>query len=263
MKSDSRKRKLDEELQDLLPKAEPSQIRVETADARKWRDLSATAQGARAAAFRHQYDLGGGKVRSVVTLHTHGDFNTNPRKESEDSYELSKHNVSTKTEGGAESFGELVTALGNPFSGATNAMRVLKGTHNNYELWHSKKNAEKRAQAAVTLAAEIGISEFSRGGAPAVLNAMSALYLMKRGRMKMEDFSDPKVGYRGAGSGGAARVRALKSEKASSALHLEDLRKEYDSRAVDKVGKPWSGKRNDKGFSEWLEHKSRKWLQRV
>lgn len=258
----NKRAKLDTALKPLIVEPETIQIRAKKANKRTWSDLSQEVGRSRAAVFRHEYTRNK-TAEHLDSLHTHGDFQTIPRSTGPDTYELTKHNVSTKASGKAESFGDLLTNLGSRHTGATNAMRVLKGTHVDWELESSNKNPGPKAATAVTLAAEIGISEFSRGGSHALLNAMSGLYLLKHREFTKAEFADPKVGYRGAGQGGAANLRTLQTKGLGEALHLARLRKVYDSHAVKKGGQPWSGKKNDTGFETWLEHKSKKWLQRM
>ncbi len=262
--NNTHKRKLSEALGPMMIEPEPMQFHVVGADGKKWSNLARDAGISRAAAYRHYYARAG-TVQHVTTLHTQGDFLTEPVRIDNNTFQVQKHNTSTRTEEeGAESFDALISRFGTRRQGATNAMRVLKGKHEDFELISEGPNPAARARAAVTLAAEIGVSEFNRGGSYAVLNAMSGLYLMKRHAMTKEEFVDPKIGYRGAGKGGAGRVRKLMaSEKPENALHLDRLRTIYDSHAVHKKGKAWSGKANDAGFRIWLEHKSKKWLQRV
>lgn len=260
---DSKKRKrLSGNLSGFVLKPETVEIRVQKANPYKWSELSSDVSEKRAAAYKHEFTLSNQK-ESVTTLHAHGDFLTRPVQTGANTFEMQKHNIATSSvDTGAESLDALVGSFGGRRVGATNAMRVLKGTHTQWQLEAAKSNPVPKAEYATTLAAEIGISEFGRGGSHALLNAMSGLYLMKRKNMTKAQFLDPKTGYVGAGKGGAARLRKLQDKTLDHALHIQRLRSVYNTYAVNKVGKPWSGRKNDDGFSVWLEHKAGRWLQR-
>lgn len=253
-----RKRSFDLALGPVVKKPKPLEIKTRVATGKSWSDLGEKAQKHSATVFKHDYTLGG-KVRSITTSHLHNDFQTFVHP-SGGGYQLPKFNISTSPIGEkARTLDDLVGQFGPQHEGATNTMRVLKGTETKWALMGTSKT---RASRAVELAAEIGVSEFSRGGTHALVNAMSGLYLMKHGGMTKGEFLDPKVGYRGAGDGGASRLRQLQKKGLSEALHIDHLRKHYDATAVNKVGKAWTGQKTDDGFSSWLQHKVTKWTGR-
>ncbi|MDX2298269.1 MAG: hypothetical protein NW204_00935 [Xanthomonadaceae bacterium] len=242
----------------IVKKPKPLEITPKLATGKTWSKLSEKAQKHSATVFKHDFTLGD-KDLSITTSHLHNDFQTFVHPMG-GGYQLPKFNVSTSPVGEkARTLDDLVGKFGSRHKGATNTMRVLKGKET---AWKLIGTSETRASRAVELAAEIGISEFSRGGTHALVNAMSGLYLMKHSGMTKEEFLDPKVGYRGAGDGGAGRLRQLQKKGLSEALHIGHLRKHYDTTAVNKPGKAWTGKKSDQGFSDWLEHKVTKWTGR-
>lgn len=236
-----------------VPKVE---AKIVDANGRAWSDLAKIAAENSASIFQHDYSKGlAGKKESILTTHTHGDFGTKI-VHSGGEYVLPKLNISTAAHGGkARSLDALAEDIKEVGSG--DVLRVLKGTHVAKGL--KTADAGKRA-SAVELAAEIGISEYSRGGTNALRNAASALYSMKHGEMKVSEFVDFDVGYRGAGGGGAERLRKLKG--GSDTLHLERLQAIYLKHAVNKPGKAWTGQNTAQGFEAWLTHKVTSWSKR-
>ncbi|MBL8511706.1 MAG: hypothetical protein JNM52_08675 [Betaproteobacteria bacterium] len=228
------------------------------ADGVGWRTLSDMALERRAIVFRHDFSVND-KNYFLRTAHAHGDFKTKITQEGS-KYYLSKHNVVTSAIGKrAETLNALVGSFGSAKTGATNTMRILKGTHDKWQMGGTLAEATR----GVELGAEIGVSEYTRGGTLGLLNAMSGLYAMKHGQMSKADFIDPAKGYVGAGLGGAKRLRTLAGTgKVTEALHLGKMKEVYDSHASTKVGKPWSGKSASEGFDIWVRHKIDKWTQR-
>jgi hypothetical protein len=123
----------------------------------------------------------------------------------------------------------------------------------------------KNAKAAVELAAEIGISEALRAN-NGIPHAMASLYLMKRKKMGLSEFLDPKVGFTGAGTGGAENLR-LKSEQVFfREAHREKLEKVFAEHTKNKLstpGKEWAkGVEKSDPFLAWLKHKQASWMKR-
>jgi len=226
---------------------------VETIKAGKetWRDLSQEVVDRRAVVVKHEYfSTKLGQNMSVKFSHTHGEFNKRLRSSS-----LDTHNISTSISGDApRSFPKILDDLGNKH-GASDALRVLKGTHLTRGL--QSGTPEKRI-AAVELAHEIGISEYARGTTNALFDAAINLYRIKHGNLAKADFADHTKGYTGAGKGGAERLRALGTPKDVSDQYKSGLKSIYNNHAVKKPGKGWAAK----GYSAWLNHKFAKWTKR-
>lgn len=230
---------------------------VETIDAgnSSWRDLSQEVVDRRAVLVKHKYfSTKLGAFKTVEFSHTHGEFNKRVRSDS-----LDTHNISTSHSGDApRSFPKILEDLGNKH-GASDALRVLRGAHLTKGL--QSGTPDKRI-AAVELASEIGISEYTRGTTNALFDASINLYRMKRGSLTKADFADHTKGYTGAGKGGAERLRALGTPQDVADQYEKSLKTIYTNHAVKKVGKPWSGKNTKQGYNTWLSHKFAKWTQR-
>lgn len=235
----------------FLPVATTTTARTVNND--KWHDLSKEAQDGRFTAFRHQFTHGD-QARSFDTFHKHGDFNTSLKPTGNaDEFGTSTHNVATSSST-AKSMPKLIGEIG---SDTTNTLRVLRGSHSTKQL----EGTLDHAKNSVELAAEIGISEFSRGGTNAILNATSALYLVKHRKLAPEEFADPNKGFIGSGEGGAQRLRALSTKTPGFALH-STLSEVYQTHGSAKTGKAWSGPVSSENFAKWIEHKATKWTQR-
>jgi hypothetical protein len=187
---------------------------------------------------------------SVQFSHTHGEFNKRVRSNS-----LDTHNISTSISGDApRSFPKILDDLGNKH-GASDALRVLKGTHLSVGL---ESGTPAKRVAAVELASEIGISEYTRGTTNALFDAAINLYRIKRGNLPKADFADHTKGYTGAGKGGAERLRGLGTPKDVADQYEASLKSIYNKHAAKKPGKAWASK----GYNAWLNHKFAKWTKR-
>ena len=220
-----------------------------------WRDLSQEVVDRRAVVIEHEYlSTKLGANRTVKFSHTHGEFNKRVRTNS-----LDTHNISTAISGDApRSFPKILADLGNKH-GASDALRVIKGTHKTKGL---QSGTPTKRIAAVELAHEIGVSEYTRGTTNALFDAAINLYRIKHGNLAKTDFADHTIGYTGAGKGGAARLRALSTPEHVAGQYAISLKGIYTKHAATKVGKPWSGKSAAKGYGIWLQHKFTKWTQR-
>ncbi len=219
-----------------------------------WRELTGTAMDRGATAVENTFlrphpsgKPGNFKFGEMTTVHAHGNFGHGF------SPELGPNpNISTQVpDKGAMKHDALIAASGDQW--ATNTMRVLKGTSS---LNKPLLGSDEQARMAVVFGHEIGISEVARGGRNALLSAMSSMYLAKHGRMKDAEFTDPGVGFAGAGKGGAEALRELSKMEPISAMHPKHLQQHFDQ-VVSKRDK-WSGK----SFDEWLAHKRDKWTQK-
>ena len=262
----SKKRKLDDDIAATLKVPVAKNVRVANANGKSWQNLSGKVAGERALVLNHEYHLSGQPVNphtgvhdtyEFKTSHTHGDFKTRVVRQGTQ-YFLQKHNIATSQPDQApQKLDKLIARIGDKRVGATDALRVLKGTHVAKGLSGGSPGART---GAVELGTEVGISEYMRGGSLALINATSSLYLMKHGEMKRKQFLDPAVGYKGSGKGGAERLRGM--TKATDALDLTRLKSVYTTHAAAKVGKPWSGQSTAKGFDTWVRHKVQKWRGR-
>jgi hypothetical protein len=252
--NDDRKRKFDAVFAPSTKSMPPVKLTKMKAGSRTWSDLSVSISGLHAVALKHTYQAPDGTKESMVTTHAHNDFKTGVHNAGGD-LELRKHNISTSTpDHGASSLGRLVTDMGG-HKGATDALRVLKGNHTK---WFLSGKTDARRKASVEMAAEIGISEYARGGTHALINAASSLYLLKHQEITSSEFVDHNVGYKGAGKGGAGRLRAISGM--SEALDLTRLQKVFKSHAVKKD--KWKADKTSKGFQKWAQHKVNRWKAR-
>lgn len=261
--SSNKKRKLD----DMLGASNtPLQVPTFTVpkikvDNQSWSSLSQNAVDNRALVTKHSYKVEGTNNFGKVKLsHTHGEFN----KKVTGSYEINTHNISTSDLGSSpQSFPKILDRLSTQ-SGAIDALRVIKGTHLTKGL---TGNTLDKRRAAVELGAEIGISEYVRGSTVALSDASINLYRMKHGEINKSEFSDPKVGYTGAGKGGAERLRTLSTIGEVFSQYSGSLRTIYDNHASQKPSRPWEtglGKKatNEEKFNAWQFHKFNSWTQR-
>jgi hypothetical protein len=231
----------------------------------KWSDLSQTVADERASVLKHKYKVAGTtKHGSIELSHTHGEFNKRLKASATGDVEINTHNIATAELGRApRSFPKILESISTK-KGATDALRVLKGTHLTKGLTGS--TPEKR-QAAVELGAEIGVSEYTRGASAALTDAAINLYRMKHGKLSKTDFADHEKGYTGAGKGGAERLRALGSIVDVFKPYDASLRSVYDSHASIKAKRPWEATLGpkataDEKFDAWRAHKFQKWTQR-
>ncbi|WP_428243245.1 hypothetical protein [Gynuella sp.] len=223
-----------------------------SATGQRWQDLTAATFKSHATAVTSHYlrphpsgKPGNFNIGWMTSFHAHGNFGHAFNEQSGPN-----PNISTQGEDqGAFKHDKLINASGPNW--AQNTMRVVKGTSS---LNKTLEGTESQAQGAVLLGHEIGISEVGRGGEGALLNAMSAMYLAKHGRMTADQFLDPKVGFAGAGKGGAERLRQI--DTLDKAFHLDSLRTHFDEVASQKP------KWQDKSFDDWITHKRSKWVQK-
>lgn len=227
----------------------------------KWSTLSNTVASNRSTITSHRYKVAGTTKHGTVELsHTHGEFN----KIVPSSGSLGTHNISTSELGSsARSFPKILGDLSTK-KGATDALRVLKGTHLSKGLIGS--TAAKR-QAAVELGAEIGISEYTRGSTVALADASINLYRMKHGKLSKSEFTDHNTGYTGAGKGGAERLRSVKSIEAAFEPYDGALKGLYTAHASKKLTRPWETTLGPKAtgqekYDAWRYHKFKKWTGR-
>lgn len=227
----------------------------------KWSSISQQVVNNRALVTEHSYMAEGtGKIGKVKLSHTHGEFN----KRVSDSLDITTHNISTSGLGlSPQSFPKILDRLSTQ-SGAVDALRVIKGSHLTKGL--TGDTVEKR-KAAVELGAEIGISEYVRGSTVALSDASINLYRMKHGKISKTDFSDPKVGYTGAGKGGAERLRNLSSIGEVFSQYGGSLRSIYKNHASQKTNRPWeqgldNNASDDDKFNAWQVHKFNSWTRR-
>jgi hypothetical protein len=246
---------------DATPTFELQRVKVTT---QPWSTLTNTIVNTRAAILDHQYVVSGQKKKTKQTLsttHTHGDF----QMKVDDDNSLPKNNISTSVLGGtARSFGAMWDAFPDDQRGATDTLRVLKGTHLKKGLTGSSKDAR---EAAVEMGAEIGISEYSRGSNAALSYAAVNLYRVKQGKLTGKEFADHTKGYLGAGKGGAERLRAHTDVYDAFRDQQEDLLDIYKTYASKKTKRPWeddlkAGATADEKFAAWVQHKNKKWQQR-
>jgi hypothetical protein len=250
------------EAADETPTFELPRVKVTT---QPWSELTQSIVEGRGAVLEHQYVVSGPKKKkptlTLSTTHTHGDFNTKVA----DDKSLQKNNVSTSVLGGtARSFSKLWKAFPDDPTGATDTLRVLKGTHISKGLTGSTQDAR---EAAVEMGAEIGISEYSRGSNSALSYAAVNLYRVKRGKLTGEGFANPAKGYLGAGDGGAQRLRAHTDVYDAFRDHAKDLVDIYKNYASQKAKRPWEtglkkGATAADKFKAWVQHKNAKWQQR-
>ncbi len=246
-------------------------VREQTVTQEKWSDITGKVVKKRALVVHHQYGVAGTNLTGQVSLaYRHGDFKTNIVKASTGGYEIGKHNVSTSGVGSsARSFPTILGSMQGSGRGATDAMRVLKGTHITKGLTSTTKSARR---AAVEMAGEIGVSEYSRGSNAALADAMINLYRVKHGNLPKADFADHELGYTGAGDGGAARLRKLGTIDSTFEPYQEPLRQIYDRHAAKKPNRPWEANVDTTGmlpkdaedmhYNAWLVHKVTKWTGR-
>ncbi len=227
----------------------------------KWSSLSQSAVDNRALIMRHKYKVESNSKTGYVELsHTHGEFN----KIVPTTSTLATHNISTSDLGKSpRSFPKIMQDI-STVKGATDALRVIKGTHLSKGLTGSTLS---KRRAAVELGPEIGVSEYTRGSAVALTDASVNLYRMKHGNLSKDDFSDHSKGYTGAGKGGAERLRSIKSITATFQPYDGPLRSIYDSHASTKTTRPWesglkSSASDQEKFDAWRVHKFKKWTQR-
>ena len=260
MSSGSRKRSREEMLFNAFEtRPQPTITRMDVATTDTWSQLVDTAARSGHAVFRFGYqreDPGGDIMTgNVSTAHTHGDFNTGLSEIGTDQFALNSLNISTKRLGyKARAHDALFDITGSDKPGVTNIMRVLKGTDQSIKPLYGTK---EQVRGAVEFAAEMGISEMSRGGKVGLLHGMESLYLLKHGTISRKQFLNPKYGFVGAGDGGAARLRKFdQNRKSALRWHKTDLKTRFAE--VQKTKPKWS----DKTFSEWRSHKIEKWSQK-
>jgi hypothetical protein len=241
-----------------VPQYDVPRIDVQT---QQWSNLSQQAVDNRALATNNKYkNAATGKFGFVELSHTHGEF----KKIVDKKLKLDKHNISTAEFGsGAKSFPKIVDRLSDA-TGATDTMRVIKGTHLSKGLISTALDERK---AAVELGTEIGISEYVRGTTAALTDASINLYRVKHGNLAKSDFSDHEKGYSGAGEGGAERLRAYGSIVDVFKPYDAPLKEIYDTHASVKASRPWEkGLRKNatdqEKYDSWRAHKFTKWTQR-
>jgi RHS repeat-associated protein len=249
----------------------PAELEVKAVTNETWLALSRRATEGRGVVYEHSYKVGL-QTRSLSIVHTHGDFKTRAVKGG-GKVRIRKHNISSSRLGGsASSFPALLATFSTQAlakAGARNALRVLKGTHLTEGLLGGVGAAAAgRQQAAVELAGEIGVSEFSRGSEAALADAAINLYRLKYGNLTKDDWADPDLGYTGAGKGGAGRLRSLATIDQVFEPYLKLLRERYDAYASGKPSRPWEAAAgaaadDDSKFASWQHHKYRKWTQRA
>ncbi|MDX2298251.1 MAG: hypothetical protein NW204_00845 [Xanthomonadaceae bacterium] len=227
----------------------------------KWSALSQNVVDQRAVVAKHRYKVASsGQTFSAEFSHTHGEFN----KRVANTLSIGTHNISTSDLGSSpRSFPKIMQDL-STVTGATDALRVIKGTHLSKGLIGATPTQRR---AAVELGAEIGVSEYTRGTTVALTDASINLYRMKHGNLSRDDFSDPDKGYTGAGKGGAERLRAVASIAAAFAPYDAPLKSIYDTHAALKPVRPWEAGLRAKAteqekFDAWRAHKFQKWTQR-
>ena len=256
---------LDEMLGHHNAKAPAPTFEVPTIKAkdRTWKDLSNEVVKQRAAIVKHSYKLAGTENKESVRLsHGQNDFNKKLK-----SGEMSSHNIATSIEDKVpRSFPKIAKDVKTQ-TAVTDTLRVLKGTHLTEGL--TSPTHEER-QAAVELAGELGISEYTRGTNLAVMDAAVNLYRVKHGKLAMKDFSNPNKGYYGGGTGGANRVRGLGKVSEIFDDHDESLREIFDTKASAKAVRPWEAmlkptdeKTADNHFIAWKAWKALKWGKRT
>lgn len=260
--SNSKKRTLSDMIGTSNTRTPPPKftVPVVSGNNQSWSALTQHAVDNRALITRHGYaNASTGKIGSVELSHTHGEFNKKV------GLEIDTHNISTSDLGSAPRSFPKITARMSQTRGATDALRVLKGTHLSKGLM-SRKLSQR--QAAVEMGVEIGISEYSRGTNLALTDAGINLYRIKHGQISLSDFSDREVGYSGAGKGGAQRLRGLGTPANVFEMYT-DLRTIYDDHASQKPDskRKWetglsSKASDDDKFNAWQFHKFRSWTQR-
>lgn len=262
--SNIKKRKIEEAFGDQdvsirVPSYQPNRLKVR---ATPWSTLSQETVEQRATVTRNYYKVQStGKIVSMDLSHSHGEFNKRVPMD----LELQTHNLSTSEMGSApRSFPKIIDRLSESH-GASDVLRVIKGTHLRKGL-RSKDGEERRA--AVEMGTEIGTSEFVRGGDRAVLDASINLYRIKHGNLEAGDFSNHKLGYTGAGKGGAERLRKLGDFDDIMETYHDPLRDIFDTHASKKQDRPWESglKKNASAstrFMAWQKHKMDAWTQRV
>jgi hypothetical protein len=226
-----------------------------------WSELAETVSESRVLVARSKYKISGRKAfETVDTSHTHGEFN----KRIDDDTGIETHNVSTSMLGSApRSFPKLLQRM-DRVSGATDTLRVLKGTHLSKGLIG---DTQEKRKAAMEMGTEIGVSEYLRGGTNALVDASINLYRMKHGQLTKTNFAKPTVGYIGAGKGGAERLRNLDKPSDVFARHTNSLARIYEAHASSKPNRPWESSLGKKAtpeqkFVAWQEHKFKSWTQR-
>lgn len=241
------------------PKFSPPVVNVTT---QKWSSLTQQAVDSRALITQHSYkNATTGKFGTVELSHTHGEFNKKVKGD------IETHNISTSELGSApRSFPKIIAKM-DLTHGATDALRVIKGTHRSKGLMSSTMD-ERRA--AVEMGVEVGISEYSRGTNLALTDASINLYRVKHAQIGLSDFSDHTVAYSGAGKGGAKRLRELGTVDSVFSQYDASLRQIFDTHAAVKPkskrskweqGLPSKASDDDK-FVAWQAHKFKSWTQR-
>ncbi|QDQ27496.1 hypothetical protein FNU76_14655 [Chitinimonas arctica] len=237
-----------------------------------WQSLAQNVIDSRGAVYRHQYRLANdmSQKEDVTLAYKHGDFPIKVKEPAPGEFEIPKNNISTGLiDTKARSYPDMMGTFTKGRKGATDAMRVLRGTHLTKGLIGS--SAEKR-KAAVELAGEIGVSEYARGSTVALTGASTALYMLKHDAIDTDQFSDPDVGYFGAGKGGAKRIRGFNNAVEVFDHYDKSLKKIYNSHASKKNVRPWesgldlsgqnAAQRKLTTYNAWKAHKFAKWTGR-